>query len=667
MASICLNMIVRNEGRTIRRLLDSVRNLVDQYVIVDTGSTDDTMQQIKDYPLCGILVEQPFVDFGVSRTFALQQARLHSQCRYLLLLDADMQIELLKPLPLLTADAYYIFQSQGALVYPNIRLVRREMNVICKGATHEYYDLPPNIRVEYLNRDTVRIVDVGDGGCKADKYSRDLRLLREAHHHHPQDPRTVFYLAQTLYDTQQYGDAMNMYMHRIALGGWDQEVFYSKFRIALCFLALNQMQNAQIWAQMSHDYALSLHVPRAEPFFHLSRRLREQGQHALAYAYLVQVLNVPKPTHDGSLFVEEDVYDYLILVEQSILWFYLYPTMLSAGADICTHVLDIHAIPAEVRQCVMSNLKFYMRPMSLHPAASGPERVYPDECLDEERVWRYSSVGFMEDGTTFARLVNYFIQDDGSYYLCQDKVASRLIFNDVVIHDVVNQTPWHQKEAPVLGLEDSRILETSDAIYTLSASMEFARDKGKISQVLGQLDLHRRQHTVIAVIRSPFEETHEKNWVFAGSLTKVIYRWHPSIWIGRLDAATETLVHAHSVPVPGSFEGMRGSTNGVLYRNQWWFVTHYVVANAGKPRTYLHRLVVLDYDLTSVQATSRPFVFGKDADIEYCLGFRISPRGTATFGYSARDRFPCKLQVPLYAFTMSWLADEAGQRAPPRD
>ena len=40
--TLCLCMIVKNEAPVIRRCLDSVRSLIDYWVIVDTGSTDGT-------------------------------------------------------------------------------------------------------------------------------------------------------------------------------------------------------------------------------------------------------------------------------------------------------------------------------------------------------------------------------------------------------------------------------------------------------------------------------------------------------------------------------------------------------------------------------------------------------------------------------------------------
>ena len=46
---LALNMIVKNEGKIIERLLTSVLPIVDTYCICDTGSTDNTKEIIKNF------------------------------------------------------------------------------------------------------------------------------------------------------------------------------------------------------------------------------------------------------------------------------------------------------------------------------------------------------------------------------------------------------------------------------------------------------------------------------------------------------------------------------------------------------------------------------------------------------------------------------------------
>jgi tetratricopeptide (TPR) repeat protein len=89
MPRVALSMIVRNEGSTLRRCLDSVRGVAHEIVIADTGSTDDTPVIAREYG--ARLIQVPWEDdFARARNHALQEV----QCEWILSLDAD---ELLDP------------------------------------------------------------------------------------------------------------------------------------------------------------------------------------------------------------------------------------------------------------------------------------------------------------------------------------------------------------------------------------------------------------------------------------------------------------------------------------------------------------------------------------------------------------------------------------------
>jgi glycosyltransferase involved in cell wall biosynthesis len=88
--TLCLNMIVKNESVIIKRLLDSVINIIDTYCICDTGSTDNTIEIISQYftekNIKGKIVQEPFKNFEYNRNFALEACKGLSD--YILLLDA---------------------------------------------------------------------------------------------------------------------------------------------------------------------------------------------------------------------------------------------------------------------------------------------------------------------------------------------------------------------------------------------------------------------------------------------------------------------------------------------------------------------------------------------------------------------------------------------------
>ncbi len=83
-STLNLVMIVRNEARCLQRCLDSVRDVVDAMVVLDTGSTDDTIAIAR---AAGAQVHRmPWPDdFAQARNAALS----HSDADWNLVLDAD--------------------------------------------------------------------------------------------------------------------------------------------------------------------------------------------------------------------------------------------------------------------------------------------------------------------------------------------------------------------------------------------------------------------------------------------------------------------------------------------------------------------------------------------------------------------------------------------------
>src|SRR5690349_21499671 len=106
---LCLCMIVRDEAHVIVRALHSVRDLIDYWVICDTGSIDSTpaliLRSLAGIP--GELHRVPWVDFGVNRTQAIRLAS--GKADYILVMDADMTARVHAPFRhKLFADAYEI-------------------------------------------------------------------------------------------------------------------------------------------------------------------------------------------------------------------------------------------------------------------------------------------------------------------------------------------------------------------------------------------------------------------------------------------------------------------------------------------------------------------------------------------------------------------------------
>ncbi|HYQ17330.1 MAG TPA: glycosyltransferase, partial [Polyangiaceae bacterium] len=99
--NICLCMIVKNETKVLPRLFRSVKDYIDYYVIVDTGSTDDTIalieREMSGYGVAGEVHERPWVNFGVNRQQALELAVAADKADWLLFIDADEELGVSDP------------------------------------------------------------------------------------------------------------------------------------------------------------------------------------------------------------------------------------------------------------------------------------------------------------------------------------------------------------------------------------------------------------------------------------------------------------------------------------------------------------------------------------------------------------------------------------------
>ncbi|WWT74562.1 glycosyltransferase [Lautropia mirabilis] len=84
MKTIALTMIVKNEARSLARCLDSVAPWVDKMIVLDTGSTDDTIAIARAHG-AEVYERRWTNDFAAARNAALAR----SDADWNLVLDAD--------------------------------------------------------------------------------------------------------------------------------------------------------------------------------------------------------------------------------------------------------------------------------------------------------------------------------------------------------------------------------------------------------------------------------------------------------------------------------------------------------------------------------------------------------------------------------------------------
>ena len=362
---ITLCMIVKDEARVIERCLSSVLPVIDEFCIVDTGSTDGTQQKIKDFfdrnGIPGVVHESVWTDFGTNRSEALQLAG-KTDADYAFMIDAD-EILVFEPgfdpnkfKEGLTADLYNIFAQFGQTRYHRPQLTNNKKPFYYRGVLHEYVDCHEPI----ATRDFVRgfmNTPIQDGARSADpeKYNKDAMKFEEALASGKVDEKDFhryhFYLAQSYRDSQQWQKSLDAYMKRAELGGWNEEVFYSLYQAGRIMEILEKPVDNII---QLYFRAYQTAPWRAESLWGAARLCRAFSRFDQGYRFAKQGLKIRYP--EGALFVGQGVYDWALLDEFSIAAFWTGNYRESRITSI--QMLKDGKFPPDQKDRIEANLKF---------------------------------------------------------------------------------------------------------------------------------------------------------------------------------------------------------------------------------------------------------------------------------------------------------------------
>lgn len=325
MVKICLFLIVKNEANTITRCLNAAKDLVDCVCITDTGSTDKTIQIIKEWGKqnnmpCEVY-ESEFKDFGYSRTMSYYNAcKSFPDVDYYLVLDADIIIRSNGfDKNSMTLDFYSVIQKNNRIKYWNFRFFKSTKRWKCIGLVHEFWGSLDQVTHGYIDEDKLEIIDIDDGGNKLTKRERETALLLKGIND-PSTPlqlksRYYFYLGTTKYVAREFFEAIDIYQKRIDCAGWDEEVFVSQYNIGNCYrkLAKQDKEKKELYLSAAIDNYLrawGYKHDRIEPLYRIAKIYRRKK----LYKHALLMLDLAKAQENvkNVLFVEYKVYNYLI-------------------------------------------------------------------------------------------------------------------------------------------------------------------------------------------------------------------------------------------------------------------------------------------------------------------------------------------------------------------
>ncbi len=659
---ICLNMIVKNESKIIRRCLDSVFSMIDFVVITDTGSTDNTIQIIEEYliekNIQGKVYQHPWKNFGYNRTNSILNAKEYLESIqtdlskiFLFFMDADMKIVITPQFnksQLSTLHSVQIIQKNANMKYYNTRFCRSDIGITCRGVTHEYYDIPPPFHNTKL--DTIYIDDIGDGGAKADKFERDIRLLEEGLKEEPKSERYHFYLAQSYHCISQYEKSIEMYKKRIALGGWREEIYHSHLTIG------NMYKDAlKNWDKALEHYLLSFQASggiRTEGLIKVVEYYKDKREYHTAMIFLDKMLKIQYPK-DDVLFIDYHVYTYKPIYEFSIISYYV--NMKYEGLIANQYLLmDKSAeFPHHLKDCTRRNLVFYIRKI--------PSVILPLENISLQDHYKSSSASFTFSSNAsqiegVLRTVNYHIDQNGRYHYPpnMDYIHTENDWVTIENNKIISQqrikiskdckTDFSRVYYQIQGLEDARHFIFQDEIYMSCTSFEYGRDP-KASMVLCHLDKETKEVDRIVSLKYQ-EDKIQKNWVPFLYQDKFcfVYSYEPFILLEvdpQTGNCTEILRKSNS---QYDLSELRGSAPPVWLPDlqQYLIMTHEVVFC--ETRKYIHRFTLWDQEFNLLKI-SEPFYFN-NLFIEFSLSVIYNSENqslTIPFSHMDNSTFLCHI------------------------
>lgn len=348
-------LLIKNEIDRIHVTIDSINPVFDACIVFDTGSTDGTVEWLKENVKIPFhLKEGKFIDFATSNNELLDFADTckcsdGSAYDYYVKLDGNDEFKGSLPSSEDLSDgkynAYFVerhLRSAGnkLSVFSDSRLIKANTGDRYVGVVHEYLKVDGPIG----NCNTFHIYQdrEADDNKSAPRWKRDVVLLEKEHERDPTNTRTVFYLAQSYGCVGDRERCLEFYIKRSQMGGYRDEVYHSLLTCGRkCQELSRPWPEAMEWYLKAYKH--SNH--RIESLIPIAQHYGDSQEYTLAYIFIKLACDIAYPS-SVKLFVDRDAYDYR---RWHLLGIYAYyyalhfgkdKSVLKIGEDACTKAIE---------------------------------------------------------------------------------------------------------------------------------------------------------------------------------------------------------------------------------------------------------------------------------------------------------------------------------------
>lgn len=317
--SICV--IAKNEEKTIPRLVKSLEGHYDQFVLVDTGSRDGTIEVARGLGL-EVYKYEWNNSFSQARNYSCSFARgewiFCPDCDEVVKNPSEFYEFLKKVKPSTNQVALYLhtdwnYAGKPSNIFPAHRCFRRGTHKWV-GDLHEY--LSPISGVKTIT-ELCRTAWFEHHPENHKDRSWYIDVLRDQANKNPEDPRWLHYMGREALFRGFYVEALSYFERCLRYHQWDTERAQTRIYMADCYIYLNEIEKAEEQLVLS----LKEDPTRRDAYFKLGELYREQNKHSRAVVWYRACTAIPKTM--STYFTNEDLYGALPFLRMAYSYWYL--------------------------------------------------------------------------------------------------------------------------------------------------------------------------------------------------------------------------------------------------------------------------------------------------------------------------------------------------------